>query len=288
MNEDDQGNDNDHQNTITSNNVNSEEGQRRQRSDSTASNTTEVTKCEKEIKKTTTMTKEDVLSHFTTIDGNMKCKLCKNAHNVFKANYSSDTNLRRHLAYVHNLNQFLYPSQLQNRKKASLISTKLKQQLDKAAIDAISVDGRSFGDLGKEGITKFLNLSNPGYRVSNRKTMIRQLELSYKNYRKELKKQMTYISNISLTCDVWKSSTRAYYICITGHFYNEKSQLESYILCFRRFLGSHTAVRLRRFLFNEIQKLGIHEKMTSITTDNSKDICIAASTVGFGNLFSCL
>ncbi|CAF3355420.1 unnamed protein product [Rotaria socialis] len=162
MNEDDQGNDNDHQNTITSNNVNSEEGQRRQRSDSTASNTTEVTKCEKEIKKTTTMTKEDVLSHFTTIDGNMKCKLCKNAHNVFKANDSSDTNLRRHLAYVHNLNQFLYPSQLQNRKKASLISTKLKQQLDKAAIDAISVDGRSFGDLGKEGITKFLNLSNPG------------------------------------------------------------------------------------------------------------------------------
>ncbi|CAF4226782.1 unnamed protein product, partial [Rotaria socialis] len=248
MNEDDQGNDNDHQNTITSNNVNSEEGQRRQRSDSTASNTTEV----------------------------------------FKANDSSDTNLRRHLAYVHNLNQFLYPSQLQNRKKASLISTKLKQQLDKAAIDAISVDGRSFGDLGKEGITKFLNLSNPGYRVPNRKTMRRQLELSYKNYRKELKKQMTYISNISLTCDVWKSSTRAYYICITGHFYNEKSQLESYILCFRRFLGSHTAVRLRRFLFNEIQKLGIHEKMTSITTDNSKDICIAASTVGFGNLFSCL
>ena len=101
------------------------------------------------------------------------------------------------------------------------------------------------------------------------------MKMLYKDYRNELKKQLIHVPNISLSCDVWKSSTRSYYFCITGHFYNDQHQLQSCILASGRFLGTHTSVRLRRFLLNELNKLGIQEKVTSITTDNGKDVRIA-------------
>ena len=102
------------------------------------------------------------------------------------------------------------------------------------------------------------------------------MEMLYKDYRNELKKQLIHVPNISLSCDVWKSSTRSYYFCITGHFYNDQHQLQSCILSFRR------------FLLNELNKLGTQEKVTSITTDNGKDVRIAVSSLGFGTRFSCL
>ena len=61
---------------------NDEQVQTRERLDSTASNTTEVTKDEHRTKRTTRMTKEDALSYFTLIDGKLKCNLCKNSHKV--------------------------------------------------------------------------------------------------------------------------------------------------------------------------------------------------------------
>ena len=80
---------------------------------------------------------------------------------MFKPNGSSDTNLRRHLGNVHKLEGFLYPSQLRHHKKAKLVSTKYKRQLDNAVIEAIFLDGRSFNDFEKKGMAKFLKLAIP-------------------------------------------------------------------------------------------------------------------------------
>lgn len=69
--------------------------------------------------------------------------------------------MRRHLGNVHNLEEFLYPSQLRHRKKTKLVSTKYKRQLDNAAIEAVFLDGRSFNDFEKKGMAKFLKLAVP-------------------------------------------------------------------------------------------------------------------------------
>ncbi len=65
---------------------------------------------------------------------------------IFKANGSPDSNLRRHLGNVHNMKEFLYSSQLQTKTDATLISTKDKQELDGAIIEAAYMNGRSFND----------------------------------------------------------------------------------------------------------------------------------------------
>ncbi|CAF4230596.1 unnamed protein product [Rotaria magnacalcarata] len=120
----------------------------------------------------------------------------------FSLNGSSDTNVRRHLGVKHHLKQFLYPSQLQeyeSKPKQKFVSTAHKQQLDKAVVAAIYIDGRSFDDFRKTGMMKFLNLAIPGYNVPHRKTVRRHLELIYRSYRENLKQQLSRVSDIALT-----------------------------------------------------------------------------------------
>ncbi|CAF3456130.1 unnamed protein product [Rotaria socialis] len=265
--------------------------QLRQRADSTASDATDMANEGGKLKRKTTMSKQDVLAYFTSIDDYLKCNLCVDSTKKFSLNGSSDTNVRRHLGVKHHLKQFLYPSQLQeyeSKQKQKFISTAHKQQLDKAVVAAIYIDGRSFDDFRKTGMMKFLNLAIPGYNVPHRKTVRRHLELIYRSYRENLKQQLSRVSDIALTCDVWKSSTRTYYLCITSHFLNGQNKNKSLVLSFRRFLGSHSAIRLRRFISNELEKLKIKNKICAITTDNGPDIRAAALTTDFGIRLSCV
>ncbi|CAF4579472.1 unnamed protein product, partial [Rotaria magnacalcarata] len=50
----------------------------------------------------------------------------------------------------------------------------------------------------------------------------------------------------------------------------------------------HSAIRLRRFISNELEKLKIKNKICAITTDNGPDIRAAASTADFGIRLSCV
>jgi len=126
------------------------------------------------------------------------------------------------------------------------------------------------------------------YKGPNRKTVRRQLELLYNTYRTNLKQQLSKISDIGVTCDVWKSSSRAYYMGITGHYLDDHHQTKTFVLAFRRFLGSHTKERLRRFILNEFKKLNIESKIRGITTDNGPDIRAATSNMGVGMRLSCV
>ncbi|CAM4846381.1 unnamed protein product, partial [Rotaria magnacalcarata] len=75
---------------------------------------------------------------------------------------------------------------------------------------------------------------------------------------------------------------------ITGHFLNGQNKNKSLVLSFRRFLGSHSAIRLRRFISNELEKFKIKNKICAITTDNGPDIRAAALTTDFGIRLSCV
>ncbi len=118
--------------------------------------------------------------------------------------------------------------------------------------------------------------------------MRHELETLYVNYRVNLKKQLSEISDIGITCEVWKSASRAYFMCITGHYTDQHHQPKSFVIAFRRFLGRHTKERLRRFILNEIKKLNIKSKTRSVTADNGPDIRSATTNMGIGIRISCV
>ena len=61
------------------------------------------------------------------------------------------------------MTEFLFPSQQQQQiLKVNPIKAEKRRVFDKAALDCIITDGRSFGDLRRQGMSKFLNVIYPG------------------------------------------------------------------------------------------------------------------------------
>jgi hypothetical protein len=76
----------------------------------------------------------------------------------------------------------------------------------------------------------FLKIAIPGYKPPHRKTVSKTLRLYYKNYREKLKNYLKDIPYLSCTTDLWKSRNGSYFLCLTGHFYDENFNFVSLTL----------------------------------------------------------
>ncbi|CAF1650266.1 unnamed protein product, partial [Adineta ricciae] len=207
---------------------------------------------------------------------------------VFPAsNKLSDTNLRSHLGRFHKLEKFLYPSQrIRQPRKEPTISVQQKQKLDAAAVNAIVQDAHVFNVFRKSGMKGFLAEGVPGYRGPNRRTVVKRLKVKYKQRRSSIREELSTVSDIALSVDAWQSNRRDHFICLSAHYYDKNFKYQSNIITFRRFVGTHSADRINKFLVNETEKLGIRSKICSITTDNGPDVRTATRS-GYGVKLSC-
>lgn len=121
----------------------------------------------------------------------------------------------------------------------------------------------------------------------NRKTVRRRIGLLYHEYRQKMRDVLAKVQHIALTTDVW-TKRRTSFLCLTGHTFNEKYQLVSVVLGFRRLSGQHLGDTIRNYIRYELNQLGIAEKICGITSDNGSDIKKATKSVEFGHRFWCL
>ena len=77
----------------------------------------------------------------------------------------STTTLRRHLYYVHNLNEFKPIAKSSRKHKRSKISIHVKKQLDQLVIEAVVRDARCFTDFDKPGLKKLLEFAIPDKKM---------------------------------------------------------------------------------------------------------------------------
>ncbi|CAM4979691.1 unnamed protein product [Rotaria socialis] len=197
-----------------------------------------------------------------------------------KSNQLSDTNLRSHLGRAHKFTDFLYSSQRPMKKllheETLSVSGQNKKALDTAAIQVILEDSHAFNIFRKSGMQKFLSLATPGYRDPDRKTVVKRLKSMYKERRSTIRNNLSSISDISLSVDIWKSIRQDHFLCLSAHYYDDHYDANSHVISFRRFLGTHYSDRIEQFISHEIEKLNIEAKIRSITTDNGADIRLAA------------
>ncbi|CAF3380730.1 unnamed protein product [Rotaria socialis] len=178
-------------------------------------------------------------------------------------------------------------SQVQQREaRSNVIKPERKLELDKAALECIIMDGRQFGDFRRAGMSKFLNVICPGYHGPSRKTVRRQLGLSYHKYRKELCATLASVRAIAITVDI-RTKKQTSFICLTGHAFNKKYESIPIVLGFRRLSGAHRANNLKNYIIYEMQQLDIEEKVCAIVSDNGSDIKKAINDIKPGERFSC-
>ena len=87
------------------------------------------------------------------------CNLCNRS---MKTKNSVTTNVRRHLIDQHGLSILQLAARSSSTSRQRRYPPQTKRLLDTLAIQAIIQDGRSFGDLRKAGIIKFLAEAAPG------------------------------------------------------------------------------------------------------------------------------
>jgi hypothetical protein len=136
------------------------------------------------------------------------------------------------LGTVHHMTDVLYPSQ---RGEYASINRRQKE-LNEAAIQAIIVDSRSFGDFRRPGMQIFLAVALPGYRGPHRNTASRRTHKLYDQYCIELKNYFVTIDSVSLTCDLWQIRKRCF-MCVTAHFLDDNFEQQSFVIAFRQVKG---------------------------------------------------
>jgi hypothetical protein len=103
-----------------------------------------------------------------------------------------------------------------------------------------------------------------------------------------MKEELSKVSHISLTADVWRSPTRVYFMCLTCHYLNPSMENKSMVLSFRRFVGQHTGLKMRAYFNSELRKMNMQDKVRSITTDAGSDIkCATQRAAEFGVRIQC-
>ena len=101
-----------------------------------------------------------------------KCKLCSK---TYRCSLGSNANIGRHLAMVHGKTNLFSKSQLPDAPTS--LPPGRKKMLDEAAIKAIVIDSRSFGDFRRAGMQEFLCIAIPGYFGPTARTVQQNLTL---------------------------------------------------------------------------------------------------------------
>ena len=193
--------------------------------------------------------------------------------------------LKTHLKENSELIKYLYKSQSQ-KTETNQLNPIAKPKFDDAVINCIIEDARAFGDFRKPGMMKFLKLALPGYKPPSRQMVERRVWAKYCSYRQEIAGILKDVDHIALTVDMWKNKALTYFLGLTAHFFDKTMSYVSIVIGFREFEEQHLSKRLKAFIQNELDRLGISKRIISITSDNGADIKSAVAT-DFGVPISC-
>ena len=197
-----------------------------------------------------------------------KCKLCLK---TYRCSTGTNANIRRHLAQTHEKTKLFSKSQLPDTPAP--LPPGRKKLLDEAAITAIVVDSRSFGDFRRAGMQYFLRIVIPGYFGPAARTVQRNLKNLYNEKQKSLKEELASVQFVSITADTWRCGRKRHYVCITAHFITSTFIQRNTILSFRQFYGRSFAMRLRRHIRTVLIMFGLDKgKVYATTTDNGADM----------------
>ena len=109
---------------------------------------------------------------------------------------------------------------------------------------------------------------------------MRMLPEAYNQKVEEMKKEISQVSHVALTNDLWTSRTTESYITITCHFLSATWQLRSLVLETLKFNLSHTAEHIADALLEVAETWDVSSKVDAIVTDNASNIVAAVKFTG--------
>ena len=118
----------------------------------------------------------------------------------------------------------------------------------------------------------FLFFSALGYSPPHRQTVQRRLGHLHAEHNGLLKKSLSTVRWISVTCDFWSDKRLFSYICLTGHYLKSNFDCVSTIIGFSSFPLRYYATNSSKAIQESLKELNVYEKTITITSDGASNM----------------
>ncbi|XP_020267641.1 zinc finger BED domain-containing protein RICESLEEPER 2-like [Asparagus officinalis] len=209
--------------------------------------------------------KSKVWEYFTElpVDSDGKAKVqCKKCDQVYVSGYGT-TNMLRH---IHSCPKRDIDEADSSWKTMPLDQDNYREMLARV----IALHGYSFCFVEHRGIHKLHTFLNPEVKHISRNTTKADLLKLYQKEKRILKQTLKLVpSRISLTTDLWTSSTSDYYMSLTAHYIDEQWILQNKILALSHVSPPYSGAILVEKLFHLLKEWGIEKRIFTVTLDNA-------------------
>ena len=156
-------------------------------------------------------------------------------------------------------------------------SAKRQEEITQALAQMISTNMLPISFADSAGFAKFMEVVEPQYECPCPTTILKRLQLVYKEKREKIEKQIEDASSVSVTIDGWSSRKQDSYLSLTAHFITGDWEMKSYTLCTQDIEGRHTAENITAVAISMQEEWKIAEKLIGVVHDNASNMHASAS-----------
>lgn len=129
-----------------------------------------------------------------------------------------------------------------------------------------------------DGFKALMAFCEPSYVMPGRKFFTSELERLYKKLIEKLKMALEPIEGVSLTSDIWTSSTNESYLSLTVHFIDHDWQMKHCVLTTLPLDAGHNGENIASWLLNTIASFQLSpDKVVALVHDNGSNMVAAAN-----------
>ena len=222
--------------------------------------------------------------------GKAMCRLCK----TDVSHSGGTTNLWNHLRALHpveyseligaaNSETGTRQAQQQTIKHYSLGARNVEKLpynsvrakiLTESIAEFIVRDLRPVSIVNGDGLLNLMEVAEPRYVVPCCRTIDTVIDKMYCSSKQRVCDELSSVSCLGMTTDMWTSRSNDGYISLITHFINDEFLMCHRNLVTRNFPGRHTAVNIAEILkeCTEEWKIDIQKKVAAVTTDNAQNV----------------
>ncbi|CAL4106216.1 unnamed protein product, partial [Meganyctiphanes norvegica] len=150
----------------------------------------------------------------------------------------------------------------------------------------IALDNQPFSILEDDGFKSLMHALKPNYDMPSRRFMTYTIiDSIYEAAKKSLKETINIAKYISITTDIWSSSSDDTFISCTGHCIFDNFVQQVVVLHTRPFPKNPTGENISKILKNMVQEYNIpNYKIHAIVHDNAANMICGVEATGFHSL----
>ncbi|GFR60261.1 zinc finger BED domain-containing protein 1 [Elysia marginata] len=160
------------------------------------------------------------------------------------------------------------------------VGSSKKRHLDERVLDLVVMDMQPLSVVEDRGFRRLVEALDPRYDIVSRKRLSSQLlPEKYNSMKTRVIEELRSVAHVSLTTDCWTSRANEAYTTITCHYINDDWELRAPVLLTRSEGKRHTSENLASELRSAIEEFYISDKVTTIVTDNARNIVNAVEAL---------